>query len=158
MLRAPQGSSPGVPKPRRSDMSLLQDLLTLLLTIQLNLYDCSSLVPQVGLRKICPTCRGSSGSLGVLKGHVAVPQSREDYTSTLTLGEPCGVYTLACGRGLRCLPPEGDHGPLQALLHGRGICRTIKASIETPHPSGNSSNCHKHHLEQLTSSCSPKTC
>ncbi|XP_072522260.1 insulin-like growth factor-binding protein 6a [Salminus brasiliensis] len=104
-------------------MPSLHDMLTLLLTIQLNLYSCYSLGPQAGLRK-------NPGSSGVMKGHVAVPPSREESTAMLALGEPCGVYTLACGRGLRCMPPEGDQSPLQALLQGRGVCRTIKSSME----------------------------
>ncbi|KAL6464744.1 hypothetical protein MHYP_G00270610 [Metynnis hypsauchen] len=108
-------------------MPSLHDMLTLLLTIQLHLYGCYSLVPQA--RKICPSCQGS-----IVKGHVAAPPSREESTTVLAIGEPCGVYTLACGRGLRCMPPEGDQSPLQALLQGRGVCRSIKTSFETVRP------------------------
>uniref|UniRef100_A0A673M836 Insulin-like growth factor binding protein 6b n=1 Tax=Sinocyclocheilus rhinocerous TaxID=307959 RepID=A0A673M836_9TELE len=43
-------------------------------------------------------------------------------TIVLALGEPCGVYTLSCAKGLRCVPPPREHRPLQALLQGRGFC------------------------------------
>ncbi|XP_069509443.1 insulin-like growth factor-binding protein 6 [Ambystoma mexicanum] len=39
------------------------------------------------------------------------------------LGEPCGVYTPSCARGLRCIARAEETMPLQALLHGRGVCR-----------------------------------
>ncbi|XP_029450918.1 insulin-like growth factor-binding protein 6 [Rhinatrema bivittatum] len=42
-------------------------------------------------------------------------------------GEPCGVYTPSCARGLRCIPRVGEKTPLQALLHGKGICRKVGA-------------------------------
>ncbi|KAJ8390177.1 hypothetical protein AAFF_G00109160 [Aldrovandia affinis] len=62
----------------------------------------------------------------------------EASTSYLALGEPCGVYTLSCARGLRCVPPHREHSPLQALLQGRGICaKYVKSNpAERPHPSG----------------------
>ncbi|XP_072308900.1 insulin-like growth factor-binding protein 6 [Eucyclogobius newberryi] len=41
---------------------------------------------------------------------------------TLAAGEPCGVYTLKCVPGLKCVPPNGDHTPLRTLLDGRGRC------------------------------------
>ncbi|KAG9260405.1 insulin-like growth factor-binding protein 5 [Astyanax mexicanus] len=112
-------------------MPSLHDMLALLLTLQLYLYSCGALAPQVALRKPCPSCPGSAG---VTNGHVTVPQSKEDGTAVLALGEPCGVYTLSCGRGLRCMPPDGDQSPLQALLQGRGICRTMKSTMDTPPP------------------------
>uniref|UniRef100_A0ACB8ENF2 Uncharacterized protein n=1 Tax=Sphaerodactylus townsendi TaxID=933632 RepID=A0ACB8ENF2_9SAUR len=37
-------------------------------------------------------------------------------------GEPCGVYTGGCARGLRCLPRPGERAPLHALLRGKGLC------------------------------------
>uniref|UniRef100_H3CB59 Insulin-like growth factor binding protein 6b n=1 Tax=Tetraodon nigroviridis TaxID=99883 RepID=H3CB59_TETNG len=53
-------------------------------------------------------------------------------------GEPCGVYTLSCASGLRCVPPPRDHSPLQALLQGRGFCAkyTRMVPTERPHPPG----------------------
>ncbi|XP_023687308.1 insulin-like growth factor-binding protein 6 [Paramormyrops kingsleyae] len=59
-------------------------------------------------------------------------------TTTLALGEPCGVYTLSCAKGLRCMPSAQETGPLQALLQGRGICtKGSRASPpERPHPTG----------------------
>uniref|UniRef100_A0A8C4WKF4 Insulin like growth factor binding protein 6 n=1 Tax=Gopherus evgoodei TaxID=1825980 RepID=A0A8C4WKF4_9SAUR len=41
------------------------------------------------------------------------------------LGEPCGVYTPSCARGLRCIPRAGERTPLHALLHGKGVCRAV---------------------------------
>ncbi|XP_066470926.1 insulin-like growth factor-binding protein 6 [Tiliqua scincoides] len=37
-------------------------------------------------------------------------------------GEPCGVYTPGCARGLRCVPRPGERAPLHALLRGKGVC------------------------------------
>lgn len=47
-------------------------------------------------------------------------------TCALEEGQPCGVYTGPCARGLRCLPKNGEEKPLHALLHGRGACRNEK--------------------------------
>ncbi|CAK6969900.1 insulin-like growth factor-binding protein 5a [Scomber scombrus] len=47
-------------------------------------------------------------------------------TCALEEGQPCGVYTGSCTRGLRCLPKNGEEKPLHALLHGRGVCRNEK--------------------------------
>uniref|UniRef100_A0A8C9XWD5 Insulin-like growth factor-binding protein 5 n=1 Tax=Sander lucioperca TaxID=283035 RepID=A0A8C9XWD5_SANLU len=47
-------------------------------------------------------------------------------TCALEEGQPCGVYTGPCTRGLRCLPKNGEEKPLHALLHGRGLCRNEK--------------------------------
>ncbi|KAK7119886.1 hypothetical protein R3I94_021656 [Phoxinus phoxinus] len=105
-------------------------LLTILVTIQLSLSGSSSLV--LGLRKICSLCNGPSGDL---KGHRAERVSGEEITSMLALDEPCGVYTLPCAQGLRCIPPLGEQSPLQALLQGRGVCKNIKSIItDTPPP------------------------
>lgn len=59
-------------------------------------------------------------------------------TTALAPGEPCGVYTLSCAKGLRCVPPPRDPSPLQALLQGRGICAKNSRTIPTerPHPTG----------------------
>nr|XP_056705456.1 insulin-like growth factor-binding protein 6 [Euleptes europaea] len=43
-------------------------------------------------------------------------------------GEPCGVYTPGCGRGLRCVPRLGERAPLHALLRGKGVCLAGLAS------------------------------
>lgn len=43
-------------------------------------------------------------------------------STTLAADEPCGVFTLKCGPGLKCLVPEKDPKPLTALLEGRGRC------------------------------------
>ncbi|XP_047666095.1 insulin-like growth factor-binding protein 6a [Tachysurus fulvidraco] len=97
-------------------MASLRDLLMLLITVQLHLSSTSSL----GVKK--------NSSTGKRQG--AASQSLDEGTSVLALGEACGVYTLTCGRGLRCLPPEGDQSPLQSLLQGKGVCRSIKVSIQ----------------------------
>ncbi|XP_035236527.1 insulin-like growth factor-binding protein 5 [Anguilla rostrata] len=83
----------------------------------------SRAAPQKG----CASCRGLRG-----------PAPAEAGTSSLAVGEPCGVYTLSCARGLRCVPPQRDHSPLQALLQGRGVCaKHVKASpTEKPFPAG----------------------
>lgn len=47
-------------------------------------------------------------------------------TCALEKGQPCGVYTGPCMRGLRCLPKSGEEKPLHALLHGRGVCMNEK--------------------------------
>ncbi|KAM7375278.1 hypothetical protein PAMA_014396 [Pampus argenteus] len=55
-------------------------------------------------------------------------------TCALEEGQPCGVYTGPCTRGLRCLPKNGEEKPLHALLHGRGVCRNEKL-YKLMHPS-----------------------
>lgn len=55
-------------------------------------------------------------------------------TCALEEGQPCGVYTGPCTRGLRCLPKNGEEKPLHALLHGRGVCRNEKL-YKLLHPS-----------------------
>lgn len=107
-------------------MATLRDLLTLLITVQLHLHSTSSLSPHTGVRK-------SSGA-GRRQG--AASHSPEEGAFVLALGEPCGVYTMTCGRGLRCFPPEGDQSPLQSLLQGKGTCRSIKLSMQRMTTSG----------------------
>ncbi|XP_029906813.1 insulin-like growth factor-binding protein 3 [Myripristis murdjan] len=65
----------------------------------------------------CPTCKGNQG-----QGSPLPHQSTEFSTTSLAIGEPCGVYTLSCANGARCTPPEDEARPLQALLEGRGVC------------------------------------
>uniref|UniRef100_A0A671N2C3 Insulin-like growth factor-binding protein 5 n=1 Tax=Sinocyclocheilus anshuiensis TaxID=1608454 RepID=A0A671N2C3_9TELE len=93
------------------------------------LYGSNSLV--LGLKKICTLCNGPSGEP---KGHRGERLSGEEITSVLALGEPCGVYTLPCTQGLRCIPPLGEQSPLQALLQGRGVCKNIKSTFTDIHP------------------------
>ncbi|XP_003930890.1 insulin-like growth factor-binding protein 1 [Saimiri boliviensis] len=40
----------------------------------------------------------------------------------LTLGEPCGVKTARCARGLTCQPLPGERKPLRSLIFGKGVC------------------------------------
>ncbi|XP_053725159.1 insulin-like growth factor-binding protein 6a [Synchiropus splendidus] len=70
-------------------------------------------------------------NLGKAKPLVSTKDKDVDLdTSLLTDGEPCGVYTQTCARGLRCVPPEDDPRPLRSLLDGKGSCRNI-SSIES---------------------------
>ncbi|XP_053328071.1 insulin-like growth factor-binding protein 5 [Spea bombifrons] len=48
-------------------------------------------------------------------------------TCALAEGQSCGVYTERCAGGLRCLPKQGEEKPLNALLHGRGVCLNEKS-------------------------------
>ncbi|CAM4733128.1 unnamed protein product [Leuciscus chuanchicus] len=94
-----------------------------------------SVLDEDGLRKICSLCNGPSGDL---KGHRAESLSGEEITSMLALDEPCGVYTLPCAQGLRCIPLLGEQSPLQALLQGRGVCKNIKSTFtDIPPPTDN---------------------
>ncbi|NWX04910.1 IBP1 protein, partial [Caloenas nicobarica] len=43
-------------------------------------------------------------------------------TCALGPGQPCGVYTARCRRGLRCHVPAGEPQPLSALMQGQGTC------------------------------------
>lgn len=54
-------------------------------------------------------------------------------------GEPCGVYTAGCARGLRCVPRPGERAPLRALLRGEGACRAVggrRAARNRTEPAG----------------------
>uniref|UniRef100_A0AAR2JSG2 Thyroglobulin type-1 domain-containing protein n=1 Tax=Pygocentrus nattereri TaxID=42514 RepID=A0AAR2JSG2_PYGNA len=86
---------------------------------------------RLGPHKLCPSCKDSLGSGRASRDHVGASN-----TAVLALGEPCGVYTLSCAKGLRCMPPPKEHSPLQALLQGRGICakHNKMGPTERPHP------------------------
>lgn len=60
-------------------------------------------------------------------------KTTDSNATTLAAGEPCGVYTVRCGHGLRCIPPERDPRPLRALLEGRGMCGNT-SNISTTAP------------------------
>ncbi|KAM9361656.1 insulin-like growth factor-binding protein 6 [Symphorus nematophorus] len=70
----------------------------------------------------CPTCKS--------KPTQSLP-SLDLNTTTLGVGEPCGVYTLSCANGLRCAPPEDEPRPLRALLEGRGVCSNASSISPT---------------------------
>ncbi|XP_029631451.1 insulin-like growth factor-binding protein 3 [Salmo trutta] len=113
-------------------MLLYPDLLALLF-LQLALSSPWTLASRL------PPLRGRSPSSKGLQGARAPnqrQQSGELSTTVLFLGEPCGVYTLSCARGLRCAPPLGDPSPLQALLQGRGVCGNASepSPSESPQP------------------------
>jgi len=90
--------------------------LCIVFILQLALSSQGPVTSGVTSSKECPTCsrgprpprqRSSDGGGGM----------------ALAMGEACGVYTLSsCARGLRCMPPEDEARPLQALLDGRGVC------------------------------------
>ncbi|XP_059184188.1 insulin-like growth factor-binding protein 3 [Centropristis striata] len=73
----------------------------------------SSPVPLTTPSRGCATCKSKSTQ--------SQPTVNVNGTA-LTLGEPCGVYTVSCADGLRCAPSEDDPRPLRALLEGRGVC------------------------------------
>ncbi|XP_075883051.1 insulin-like growth factor-binding protein 6b [Nelusetta ayraudi] len=81
--------------------------------------------PLQGPSRACPSCRGLQGA-GRPSGGALAP------------GEPCGVYTRSCARGLRCVPPPRELSPLQALLQGRGVCAKHSRTTPTdrPRPTG----------------------
>uniref|UniRef100_A0AAX7T8L5 Insulin-like growth factor-binding protein 6 n=1 Tax=Astatotilapia calliptera TaxID=8154 RepID=A0AAX7T8L5_ASTCA len=83
--------------------------------------------------RVCPSCKDPLGAGRPPRDHNAAGS-----TSVLAQGEPCGVYTLTCAKGLRCVPPPREHSPLQALLQGRGICAKYSKTspTERPHPTG----------------------
>ncbi|KAJ8403996.1 hypothetical protein AAFF_G00343460 [Aldrovandia affinis] len=100
-------------------MPLLSDLLALLALLLLSQSSPWTLAVRLGPHKACPSCRSPKDQAG------------EASTSTLALGEPCGVYTLSCARGLRCFPLPRESSPLQALLQGRGVC-SRNSTTSTP--------------------------
>ncbi|XP_061544464.1 insulin-like growth factor-binding protein 6 [Phycodurus eques] len=64
----------------------------------------------------CPGCKGKPSQMH-MPGDLNV--------TALTIGEPCGVYTLSCASGLRCAPVPNDPRPLHTLLEGRGVCSNV---------------------------------
>lgn len=122
------------------NMLLYPDLLALLF-LQLALSS-----PWTLASRLPPLSGGNPSSKGsqVARAPTQRQQSGELSTTVLALGEPCGVYTLSCARGLRCTPPLGSPSPLQALLQGRGVCSNASgpSPSERPQPTG------KHLLQQ----------
>lgn len=111
-------------------MPLLSNLTTIILLLIAH-CGCSTLANRLGPYKGCLSCkepgRGPRDHIGQAGG-----------TSMLAQGEPCGVYTMSCAKGLRCVPPPQEHSPLQALLQGRGFCtkHSRTSPTERPHPTG----------------------
>ncbi|XP_066554043.1 insulin-like growth factor-binding protein 6b [Amia ocellicauda] len=95
-------------------MPTLPRLPALLLTLAC--LRCLALSARLPPPRGCPSCREAGAARGLRE------PSAEGSTATLGIGEPCGVYTLSCAKGLRCVPTPGERSPLQALLQGRGIC------------------------------------
>lgn len=122
-------------RPRRK-MSFLSNLTPVVLLL---IVHCGSwsLAGRLGPHKNCLTCKdGQSSGAGRASRDPAGAAS----TTMLALGEPCGVYTLSCAKGLRCVPPPREHSPLQALLQGRGFCakQSRTSPTEKPRPTGKS--------------------
>ena len=114
---------------------------------------------RLGPFKVCPSCRDPLGAGRPPRDHNVAGS-----TSVLAQGEPCGVYTLSCAKGLRCVPPPREHSPLQALLQGRGICakHSRTSPTERPHPTGKILYTHVHeityaHVHACTYRCT-QTC
>uniref|UniRef100_A0A8C7FHT4 Insulin-like growth factor binding protein 6b n=2 Tax=Oncorhynchus TaxID=8016 RepID=A0A8C7FHT4_ONCKI len=114
-------------------MPLLSNLTTIVLLL---IAHCGSwiLANRLGPYKGCPSCKESLGAGRAPRDHIGQAGS----TSMLAQGEPCGVYTMSCAKGLRCVPPPQEHSPLQALLQGRGFCtkHSRTSPTERPHPTG----------------------
>lgn len=121
-------------------MPLLSHITTVLLLL---VAHCGSWTTanRLGPFKVCPSCRDSLGAGRPPRDHNAAGS-----TLVLAQGEPCGVYTLSCATGLRCVPPPRDHSPLQALLQGRGFCAKYSRMVPTerPHPPGKMPSTHLH--------------
>lgn len=113
-------------------MPILSNLTTVVLLL---IAHCGSWTGanRLGPFKVCPSCRDPLGAGRPPRDHNVAGS-----TSVLAQGEPCGVYTLSCAKGLRCVPPPREHSPLQALLQGRGICakHSRTSPTERPHPTG----------------------
>lgn len=117
-------------RQRNPSMPLLSSLSTaaiLLLAAHCRVW---AATPLQGPLRSCPSCRGLHGT-GRPAGGALAP------------GEPCGVYTRSCARGLRCVPPPRELSPLQALLQGRGVCakQSRTAPTDRPRPTGRSPGC-----------------
>uniref|UniRef100_A0A674IYS1 Insulin like growth factor binding protein 6 n=1 Tax=Terrapene triunguis TaxID=2587831 RepID=A0A674IYS1_9SAUR len=79
-----------------------------------------------------PACAPRAGCRAPERAAAAPPDSAKapreacgEKGCARALGEPCGVYSPSCARGLRCIPRAGERTPLHALLHGKGVCRAV---------------------------------
>lgn len=141
-------------------MPILSNLTTVVLLL---IAHCGSWTGanRLGPFKMCPGCRDPLGAGRPPRDHNVASS-----TSVLAQGEPCGVYTLTCAKGLRCVPPPREHSPLQALLQGRGICakHSRTSPTERPHPTGKIAYTHTRalnhvctrmcmHLQMRTNAC-----
>lgn len=128
-------------------MPILSNLTTVVLLL---IAHCGSWTGanRLGPFKVCPSCRDPLGAGRPPRDHNVAGS-----TSVLAQGEPCGVYTLSCAKGLRCVPPPREHSPLQALLQGRGICAKHSRTIPTerPHPTGKMLYTHTRALNHIHS-------
>lgn len=53
------------------------------------------------------------------------------HSCALQLGEPCGIYTARCSRGLSCQVQVYQARPLYVLTQGQGSCLPIADRTET---------------------------
>ncbi|XP_051516900.1 insulin-like growth factor-binding protein 3 [Myxocyprinus asiaticus] len=115
-------------------MSLLSNLMPVVLLLIVHCRSWS-LASRLGPHKNCLTCKDGH-SLGV--GRASRDHPGVASTTVLALGEPCGVYTLSCAKGLRCVPLPREQSPLQALLQGRGFCakQSKLSPTDRPRPTG----------------------
>lgn len=119
-------------RPERKKMPFLSNLTAIILLLVAHCGSCTA-ASRFGPHKLCPSCKDPLAMGRPSRDHLG-PSS----TSILALGEPCGVYTLSCAKGLRCMPPPREHSPLQALLQGRGFCAKHgkMSPTERPHSTG----------------------
>uniref|UniRef100_A0A674IWR7 Insulin like growth factor binding protein 6 n=1 Tax=Terrapene triunguis TaxID=2587831 RepID=A0A674IWR7_9SAUR len=86
-----------------------------------------------------PACAPRAGCRAPERAAAAPPDSAKapreacgEKGCARALGEPCGVYSPSCARGLRCIPRAGERTPLHALLHGKGVCRAVGGRKGSP--------------------------
>lgn len=96
--------------------------MLLYLNILVSILALSSPVPLTTPSRGCPTCKTKP---------TQTQASQDSNTTAVSVGEPCGVYTLSCAQGLRCAPPQGEPRPLRALLEGRGVCSNASSISPT---------------------------
>lgn len=117
-------------RQRNPSMPLLSSLSTAAILLFAAHCGVWAATPFQGPLRFCPSCKGLQGT-GRPAGGALAP------------GEPCGVYTRSCARGLRCVPPPRELSPLQALLQGRGVCAKHSriSPTDRPRPTGRGSGC-----------------
>uniref|UniRef100_A0A674IV78 Insulin like growth factor binding protein 6 n=1 Tax=Terrapene triunguis TaxID=2587831 RepID=A0A674IV78_9SAUR len=88
-----------------------------------------------------PACAPRAGCRAPERAAAAPPDSAKapreacgEKGCARALGEPCGVYSPSCARGLRCIPRAGERTPLHALLHGKGMDAPSRSPAGSPLP------------------------
>ncbi|KAG9269030.1 insulin-like growth factor-binding protein 6 [Astyanax mexicanus] len=131
-------------RPERKKMPFLSNLTAIILLLAAHCGSCTA-ASRFGPHKLCLSCKDPLGMGRPSRDHL-VPSS----TTVLALGEPCGVYTLSCAKGLRCMPPPREHSPLQALLQGKGFCgkHSKMSPTERPHSTGTPNTSHSGEIDK----------